>query len=91
MFSLFTEIYFYCYVAFIVLHTIAIYTKKYNYTAVNSGFKFFSILVVAISLLVFIKLAAKMTTLNIVCYFVISGLILVDGIIRKRKGEWSYA
>lgn len=85
MFSLFTEIYFNCYFAFIVLHTIAIYEKKYDYKAVNSGFKFFSILIVVISFLIFIKFISTTSTFNIVCFFIISLLILIDGCIRKRK------
>lgn len=87
MFSLFTEIYFNCYVAFIILQTIAIYEKKYNYKAVNSGFKFFSILIVAIAFLIFIKLVSNMSAFNIGCFFVISLLILIDGCIRKRKPD----
>lgn len=85
MLNFWIESYFTIYIAFSVIHTICILSPEYRPEVINSGFKDFSIVIVIIPIILFIKSFSSLSGFDKLLFISTTSLFIADGFLRKKK------
>lgn len=79
------ELYFIMYATFGVIHTICLIEPKYRAEVVNSGFRDFSIIIIIIPIILFLKSISTLSNFDKFFFILITFSFVMDGFLRKKK------
>lgn len=79
------EIYFMMYITFGAIHTICLITPHYRKEVVDSGFRFFSLIIIIIPIILFLKSISNLTMFDKSLFALITLFFILDGFMRKKK------